>query len=70
MCDIVHALVLERIEGDARAVASVAEEPGELTEQARDRLEALLAATEASRRAGVSDEEWELRVALGVAGGR
>jgi hypothetical protein len=39
-------------------------------EQARVRFEAWLISTAADRRTGISDEEWELRVALGVTGNR
>ena len=81
MCDIAHALLVERVEGDARAehvgagVAAVLGADGveEFTpEHARTRLEDKLAADadEASsgsgRPAGITDDEWELRTALGV----
>ena len=77
---MVHALVLERVEGDARAqyvsagVASVFGADGMdayIPEQARMELEGRLAAESSVRRpVGVSEEEWELRQALGVGLGR
>lgn len=75
-------MILEGLESDARAqyvsagvaVALGAEGLEDYDpEQVRDRLnERLVAPAEAvdSRPAGVSDEDWQLRVALGVAGGR
>jgi hypothetical protein len=71
----VHALILERVEGDARAlyvaagVASVfgASDMEEYApEHARDLLEERLTSSATHRPAGISEEEWELRIALGV----
>jgi hypothetical protein len=79
VCDIVLALILERIEGDARAqyvaagVASVFGADGMVEyapEHARERLEERLTSSASARPVGISEDEWELRVALGVAGGR
>jgi hypothetical protein len=79
VCDIVHALILERVEGDARAeyvaagVASVFGADGMeeyAPERARELLEERLTSSVSARPAGISEDEWELRIALGVAGGR
>ena len=73
MCDIAHALLLERVESDARAGYVVAGAMGvedlgpHEPDQARTRFEEWLNSAPTDRRAGISDEDWELRVALGVA---
>jgi hypothetical protein len=73
VCDVVHALILERVEGDARAqyvAAAVvgAEGMEEYTpEHARESLEERLISSASRRPVGISEDDWELRVALGVA---
>jgi hypothetical protein len=64
IADLAYAVLLERIEGDARAERSAgADEP---VESYRARLDALLTGEEKTGRA-VSAEERELRRELGVA---
>jgi hypothetical protein len=78
VCDLVHALILERVEGDARAqyvaagVASVFGADGMeeyAPERARELLEERLTSDGSVRPANVSEDEWELRLALGVGTG-
>ena len=67
MCDVAHALLLEQFDADARAVWAATE--GEVSpSKARVQLEEFLDEDPTpTRAAGVSDEDWQLRVALGVA---
>jgi hypothetical protein len=66
VCDVAHALLLEQFEADARAVWAFSD--GEVTPgKAREQLDEILDEGLRGRPAGISDEDWQLRVALGVA---